>query len=452
MRRLTARVVLFCWLISVVARGQAAQPWLEDRREVRGAGIRSGDLELHPGVAGEFGYDSNFFQASGDTGEPTAPSLRLRLTPSLSLETLGGARVAGDADEAAPPKVKFRAASSLSLDTLFSLRDEFDEQVDGASYVSGDLAAVLNVSPDRPWGADFNAGFTRISQAYNLPGAVTFDRNMYHGGADLRWRPGGGLLEWNIGYGARLTRFDETTLALDTLAHGLRARGLWRFLPRTVLLYQGELGFVARLFEGTRLRNADIHSSQLGLNGLITPRLGALLMGGWKAIFFGADAAGNIEEFDGPIGRAEVTWFINGHGKLDPAAADVGFSTFKVGYSRDAFPSELSNYYRLDRGYGELTALIGGVVVVRASGGMSHVQHSLPRSADGRALTSPAPREWRPDAQLYVEYRLGRSLGIFANSGFSASPRSNSISTGSGGVDSLKYSRVTALLGARWFL
>jgi len=49
-------------------RAVAAQPqytapsgtpeWLQDRRYNEGIGIRAGDLEIHPGIAGEFGYDS----------------------------------------------------------------------------------------------------------------------------------------------------------------------------------------------------------------------------------------------------------------------------------------------------------------------------------------------------------------------------------------------------------
>jgi len=45
-----------------------AQPdspqWLKDRRYNEGIGVRAGDLEIHPGIAGEAGYDSNWFLRS----------------------------------------------------------------------------------------------------------------------------------------------------------------------------------------------------------------------------------------------------------------------------------------------------------------------------------------------------------------------------------------------------
>ena len=50
-------------LLAVTADAQA-QLWLRDRSGTQGSGIRSGDVEFHPGVAAEVGYDSNFFNRS----------------------------------------------------------------------------------------------------------------------------------------------------------------------------------------------------------------------------------------------------------------------------------------------------------------------------------------------------------------------------------------------------
>src|SRR5690606_34665193 len=94
---------------------------------------------------------------------------------------------------------------------------------------------------------------------------------------------------------------------------------------------------------------------------------------------------------------------------------------------------------------------IGSSFLLTLSGGLTHVQHALPRDEDGDLLASPAPKEWRPDAQLYGEYRVMQSVATFVNLGFSASSNNNIVSNGSGGEDSLKYSRFTGLIGARWF-
>src|SRR5688572_16244547 len=76
----------------------SAQGWLADRRYAEGPGIKTGDLELHPGVGGEVGYDSNWFLRSHTegpniaNGPPTLPprdSAIFRLTPSFYVSTIG---------------------------------------------------------------------------------------------------------------------------------------------------------------------------------------------------------------------------------------------------------------------------------------------------------------------------------------------------------------------------
>src|SRR5262249_32061173 len=95
------------------------QVWLKDRRYTEGTGIRTGDLELHPGLAGEFGYDSNYFlRSETDTPKP-ASSLRLRITPSLSLSTLSQQRREGD-EGAEPPKVAFRAGVAATYNEFIA--------------------------------------------------------------------------------------------------------------------------------------------------------------------------------------------------------------------------------------------------------------------------------------------------------------------------------------------
>src|SRR5258708_33130360 len=103
----------------LIARAASAQPqytaptdapqWLKDRRYNEGIGIRSGDLEVHPGIAGEVGYDSNWFQRSTDTnvangppGAPVVPSFVVRVTPSLYLSTISRQRREGDGVAANP--------------------------------------------------------------------------------------------------------------------------------------------------------------------------------------------------------------------------------------------------------------------------------------------------------------------------------------------------------------
>ena len=93
--RLTLAATSAVLALSSVAAAQ--QPWLTDNRYGEGIGIRTGNFELHPSIAAEFGYDTNYFQRAGE--EPNPPNevpsetpvedaFRLRVTPSLTLSTL----------------------------------------------------------------------------------------------------------------------------------------------------------------------------------------------------------------------------------------------------------------------------------------------------------------------------------------------------------------------------
>src|SRR4051812_25988210 len=87
---LTLAATVLLGAISLEAHAQAQQPWLSDRRYGEGIGIRAGNLELHPGVSGEVGYDSNYFLRAPE--EDPISAYRIRITPSLTLSTLGRQR------------------------------------------------------------------------------------------------------------------------------------------------------------------------------------------------------------------------------------------------------------------------------------------------------------------------------------------------------------------------
>ena len=88
LRVTVAATSAFLTLSSIAA---AQQPWLQDRAAGEGIGIRTGNFELHPSIAAELGYDSNYFQRAGDgtpSEEPVVDAFRLRNTPSITLSTL----------------------------------------------------------------------------------------------------------------------------------------------------------------------------------------------------------------------------------------------------------------------------------------------------------------------------------------------------------------------------
>lgn len=446
------------FLMPFVAQAQV-QPWLADRRQ-RGIGIRVGDLELHPGVSGEVGFDSNYTQASGEVtsarytiNEPIVPSLRLRVTPSLSVSTLGAVRNPQNGAPALPPKFVFGGDLALRLNQLFALGTEFGPGSSTRTYFDGDLSFQADILPKRPWSLGLNGLVSRVAQPTNdpsIPGAA-LSRTAFGGGADLRWRPGGGTLEWSLGYDGTYMVFDDPQLALDYVDHGPNLKGRWTFFPQTALLYDGRVGFVSYVSpDNQRLIDSTPMSSTLGFNGLITPRIAFLVQGGWKSIFFERPG---VDDFDNWVGRAEGTWFIASE-QSDAGAR--GFSSLKLGYQRDVANSGIANYYVVDRLYADLSYGGAGVLFLMARAGVGFVEHPLSSLEvwNGTNFVASSVNEVRPDVLLGGEYRMTANVALLGSLSYTGSLGDHVIQLDStrDSADNLHFSRFVALVGARWFM
>src|SRR5262245_35726115 len=128
------------------------QPWLADRRYTEGIGFRVGDFELHPGAAAEFGYDSNFLHRSDDDDVKPVGSLRLKITPSFSLSTIGPQR-RNETVNTPPPSVNFRLGLSATYHEFFPVSGTVSgrERLREQRNVTGLFDLRLDILPGRPW-------------------------------------------------------------------------------------------------------------------------------------------------------------------------------------------------------------------------------------------------------------------------------------------------------------
>lgn len=474
--RATALLPMFA--IGAICGGARAQeqPWLVDRRVGEGIGIRAGNLELHPGVASEFGYDSNYFQRAGGDTEEVIPTLRLRLTPSLSVASLGTQRGAAGVQTASPPEVSFRATGSATYGELFALSGGSTavEAARKQRYLSGALGLKVDLRPGRPLGGDLLADVRRIMEPSNSPeDDVAFDRDVVRLGGGVLWRPGGGVFDWRLGYELRLNFFEGAQLRDLTNRHQyLKTGGRWRFLPRSALVYDGEIGSIHYTSPNNLvLKDSRPLRTRIGYQGLITRRFGLLALGGWGASFYRPSYAAPVEDFDSFIGQGELRWFVVPQPTLPEEGVRVGLSSVAVGYLRDFSNSYLTDYYQRDRGYLSLHYLLGGVLVVMAEGGVTHV--SYPRSyfptavdldpVDGAMdpieLRKDAFGEDRVDAQVFGEVRFGDRVGVNATLRFTSAldkasgEDDNRIPVRRDGPsEDLSFTRFEFFVGARWFL
>ena len=428
------------------------QPWIKDRRYAEGIGYRAGNLEIHPGVSAELGYDSNYFLRADDEGSKISV-MRLRVTPSLSLSTLGAQRREGGGD---PPKLNFRAGTFLSYNKLFATDSKNSDAVsDNDNVVNAGVNFSLDVLPQKPLGFDLHGDFVRTAEpSNNIVEDLAFNRDSVRLGAGVNWRPGGGLFEWRVGYELVYNFFEKDAYTnLNNYQNSLVTRGRWRFLPRTALVYDGKVGFL-RYTDATSVdHNAQTVNSKIGVNGLVTHHFSMLAMAGWAASFYDTGGGVPVHNYDGPVGQAELKWFLLPQPSLAPDQATVGLSSIALGYVRDYTNSYLSDFYRRDRGYTNFSYFVAGAFLVSLEGGYSYLTHSPTYFATG------APRkgsfgQHRADATLFAEYRPSDSIGINTTLRYDGSLGNERIQLDPAGTaqDNLQYNRYELWVGARWFM
>lgn len=423
------------------------QPWIKDRRYGEGIGIRTGDLELHPGISGEVGYDSNYFQRS-PSEPPVLDVLRLRITPSLTLSTLGPQRRGLDSgDSGVPPAVNFRAGLNLSYNEFIPLKSQDADQVRSQRNLGAGANFNLDVLPQRPWGFDANGDFVRtIEPSNSVILDQAFNRDTLLLGAGVTWRPGGGLFEWRLGYDFGYNVFERQLFQrFNNVTHTVETRGRWRFFPRTALIYEAQYGVINYVNTPTTQNDGSRLAAQIGVNGLVTNHFAVLAEGGWTQSYYTQrTGAAPVQNYDDFIAHGEFKWFILPQASLDPTAATVGLSSIAIGYVRNYQDSYYSDFYRRDRGYAALEYFVGGNVLTSLQGGVSHYSYPL-------NPPMPAFSENRVDAMFFAEYRLSDSVGINTTLRYDADLNKNRIPLGAG-FDYLDFQRFQAWLGVRWFM
>jgi hypothetical protein len=428
---------------TVVLSASAQQPWIQDRRLGEGAGIRTGNLELHPSLAAEFGYDSNYFQRGPDDPVPVVDTLRLLITPSLTLSTLGRARKEDDAADAAPPLLNFDLGVFGTYNEFIPLDDTDD--FDSRSKISGGVNAGLELFPKRPITWDVNASYRRqIDPSDIATGEADFDRHVIRAGTGVTWSPGGGLFEWRVGYGVTATYFSESDFdILNNAQHVFETRGRWRFLPRTAAIYDGSYRLVRYEEEGVAQLDGEVLQSRIGASGLLTNRFAFQVLGGWAASFYNSD-----QNFDGPVGNAELKFFLRPAPNVQQGSAPVGLSSIAVGYDRAYAHSYLGPFYQRDQGYLMFEYFIGGLIVTSLRGHVARNSYPTFEIAPNEFVDV---HETRLGGTLFAEYRVTSIVGI--NATFDAD---RNIGGGENPIpleppDDLSFTRFQAYLGARVF-
>lgn len=426
----------------------AQQQWLSDRRFAEGIGIRVGDLELHPGVGVEGGYDSNYFQRSGENrantiGDETVEDVyRLRIVPHLSLSTLGVRRQG--ANPGMPPMLVFDATAFAAYDRIFAADSDVSDDVNRGTLQLG-VTLSGAVAPKRPFGADFHGNVVRVAEPSNAPELeFTFDRWRFNAGGGLAWRPGGGLFEWRAGYDFTYHYFEEERYnGYDNLQHQFQLQGSWKFLPRTALLYSGNYTLIRYNRDDALQVNGEVIRSLIGIRGLLTYRLALTGMIGWVASFY-HDAP---ENGDTLAAHAEAKYLFMSPPTADRPVATTGLSSIALGYTRDMANAYLSSYYIRDRGYLNVNYMLAGAFVTSLEGGIG--RYAFPTGEDYEAFD-----QLRLDARLFAEYRFSDTIALNGTLRYdlNASDTLRPRDADQEFIEDLDFKRFQGYIGVRWFM
>jgi hypothetical protein len=448
-----------------------AQGWLSDRRYTEGIGIKAGDFEIHPGIGGEAGFDSNWFQRTYNPGfvnSNEVPAGVFRLTGSLYLATLGPQRKEGDVN-AAPPTVNFRLGAAVTQ--RFFVGDQDVVNQNGIDGLSADLSGRLDVLPQRPFSFGLQAGYNRVINP-NTTGNpdANFNRNTLNVGADFTLRPGSGTLDWKFGYNGNFAFFDSSQAPFNNLQNSIFTRGSWKFTPKTAVIYDANFSFIDYTQQTTAfngLQNSTPLRSRLGMNGLIGSRFALSAFAGYGGSFIQTNGNTQIQQygfgyadksFPGIIGQLEGKFFLtaNPATEQNPGNVTLSVSALSLGYNRDFAQSYLGSFYGSDRGYLKFSFFFGGRALVSLEGGVGAREY--PRvfaNGGGGTLTAIHDpfTDVAVDATIFGEYRFTNTLGLNTTLKYTEEVSSTSLpSDANGDLYHMAFRRFEAYLGFRWFM
>ncbi len=454
-----------------------AQAWLQDRRYQEGEGWRpgNGDVELHPGVGAEVGYDSNWYERTNKTGPgivngaPAAPvedAGVLKVTPSISIRTLGPERKEGDVNPALPTIAFNATASGTYEEFIFAPSDLRDQR-----NASINANARLDILPQHPVGFAVYGLYSRAINPNRGDPNLSFNSDLVGGGGEVIFQPGSGTLDWRFGYKLQANIFeDSSATGFNNITHDIYTKGRWKFRPRTALLYDfsqqfHDYGNAERAINA--LHNSTPLRTHIGVDGLVTPRIGFLGLVGYGTTFTLNGANPAIKQYDSVIGQAEIKFFLTANPSApdQPSNVSLTLSTIALGYTRDFQTSYLGDYYGSDRGYAKIQYMFAGRVMASLEGGVGAIEYPdiyYNTGAGGDAFAHNAFTDVRADGTLFGEYRFSNTFGVnttlrytanFSNTQLTEQAVGVAPAPGTtGGVFDMNWRRFEAYLGARWFL
>jgi hypothetical protein len=300
----------------------------------RTSGLKLGSSRLHGDLTLEFGYDSNVFFGSGDENvDEEVGSVYLGTKPTISLGNM-------DNVGKATPKLLYAIILGYSYKRYLqelSGRDQKD-------FHGANASVLLNAFPGGKVSFDVHETFVRTSQPRYGTSNKNFDRDMNVAGAGISYRPGGGLLDFRLGYRFVVDFFEADDLkGANYYYHQPEFRAKWKFFPKTSFWLGVTWQFVSYTGEfnvgGDMAQNNDSKPIRVmtGVTGQFTSKLSFNAGIGYAYSWY--DNVGGKGQYNLPIAMADMAWTITPTAKLT------------LGYQHDFRDSMWGNYFMMDTAF-----------------------------------------------------------------------------------------------------
>lgn len=296
-----------------------------------GDGLRSGNLQLNPGIKFGAGYDSNLYYESLNRPENVRTASQGLIEPRLKI----GVIEASSYDFSLDGTVGW----TQYLTTTDSIRNQ--------SGLSSTLLVTGTLNPQGAVSLKATERFVRTNETTSAASSAPLNRTTNVLGATVGLHPGGRVIESHLSYDYGVHRLNLYP-DLDRNEHLLSWKNQWRFLPKTgfvldanyrVIRYREPARGGSAVRPDGRLVNANSTPVRVqgGVSGLITNRLSLRLTGGYG---WGLYEAGPTIE--GPLAHVEGTYVFG------PQALR---NRFRVGYELNFSDSIIGNYFSFHRFY-----------------------------------------------------------------------------------------------------
>lgn len=307
--------------------------------EYRAKGLRFGSNQFHPSLSLEFGYDNNVFYSSGEGAtagvfaeEDLKGSVYLAIKPVLFLGNMLPGQVQG---------VKGRAIEYsilLGFEYKRYLQD-LGARTEKNFYGAQASASAMFFSSSKV-SFEVMDSFVRTTEPRALVNNLNYDRDHNEVGVGVFYRPGGGLLEFRLGYRFVVDFFEDQMLAMaNYYAHDIELKGKWKFFPQTAWWLTVNWRYIHYWEQNIDPAVQNMDSMPLramtGMTGRLAPTLTLNVGAGYGYSFY--DHGPNYKY--GILGMADLSWQIGPYINL------------RAGYLHGFEDSLWANYYMKDTAY-----------------------------------------------------------------------------------------------------